>query len=143
MRHQIPVLIMSVRLSMLLHLCQYLGERKIYLIDEAHMLSKAAFNAFLKILEEPPPSVVFMLATTDPHKIIDTVTSRCFQLFFDPIVQDEVVKHLAFICTEESVTYEVDALVLIAQETGGSMRDALILLNVCVLPIQLLPRRQL
>lgn len=102
-----------------------LGRKKVYLIDEAHMLSKAAFNAFLKILEEPPQSVVFMLATTDPHKIIDTVTSRCFQLFFDPIAQDEVVKHLAFICTEESVAYEGDALVLIAQETGGSMRDAL------------------
>lgn len=102
-----------------------LGRKKVYLIDEAHMLSKAAFNAFLKILEEPPPSVVFMLATTDPHKIIDTVTSRCFQLFFDPIAQDEVVKHLAFICTEESVSYQLDALALIAQETGGSMRDAL------------------
>lgn len=102
-----------------------LGRKKVYLIDEAHMLSKAAFNAFLKILEEPPQSVVFMLATTDPHKIIDTVTSRCFQLFFDPIAQDEVVKHLAFICTEESVSYQVDALALIAQETGGSMRDAL------------------
>ena len=62
-----------------------LGKKKIYLIDEAHMLSKAAFNAFLKILEEPPISVVFMLATTDPHKILETVTSRCFQLFFEPI----------------------------------------------------------
>ncbi len=75
-----------------------LGKKKIYLIDEAHMLSKAAFNAFLKILEEPPISVVFMLATTDPHKIIETVTSRCFQLFFEPIELHAVADHLAHIC---------------------------------------------
>ncbi len=89
------------------------------------MLSKAAFNAFLKILEEPPATVVFMLATTDPHKIIETVSSRCFHLFFDPIKNDDIVQHLEFICAEESLTYERDALSLIAYETGGSMRDAL------------------
>ena len=76
-----------------------LGKKKIYLIDEAHMLSKAAFNAFLKILEEPPTSVVFMLATTDPHKILETVTSRCFHLFFDPIDAQAVALHLANVCT--------------------------------------------
>ena len=102
-----------------------LGTKKIYLIDEAHMLSKAAFNAFLKILEEPPTSVVFMLATTDPHKILETVTSRCFQLFFEPIKRDTVIAHLARICTEEGIAYEQEALALIAQESEGSMRDAL------------------
>ncbi len=102
-----------------------LGKKKIYLIDEAHMLSKAAFNAFLKILEEPPISVVFMLATTDPHKIIETVTSRCFQLFFEPIELHAVADHLAHICAQEGVAFEKEALLLIAQETEGSMRDAL------------------
>ena len=102
-----------------------LGRKKIYLIDEAHMLSKAAFNAFLKILEEPPVSVVFMLATTDPHKILDTVTSRCFQLFFDPIDTQAVTNHLMHICTQEGLAFEAEALSLIAQETEGSLRDAL------------------
>ena len=106
-----------------------LGKKKIYLIDEAHMLSKAAFNAFLKILEEPPTSVVFMLATTDPHKIIDTVISRCFHLFFEPIKVPEVVGHLSSICTQEQLEFEKDALTLIAQETEGSMRDALNLIE--------------
>lgn len=106
-----------------------LGTKKIYLIDEAHMLSKAAFNALLKILEEPPPSVVFMLATTDPHKIIDTVTSRCFHLFFDPIKPQIVVDHLASICKLENLSYESDALFLIATHTQGSMRDALNLIE--------------
>ena len=106
-----------------------MGTKKIYLIDEAHMLSKAAFNAFLKILEEPPKTVVFLLATTDPHKIIQTVTSRCFQIFFDPIKPSAVVEHLEFICQQESLQAESEALMLIAQETQGSMRDALNLLE--------------
>ncbi len=106
-----------------------LGGKKIYLIDEAHMLSKAAFNAFLKILEEPPESVVFMLVTTDPHKIIPTVISRCFQIFFDRIKPAEVVAHLTFICEQEGLSAEPEALMLIAQETEGCMRDALNLLE--------------
>ena len=106
-----------------------LGTKKIYLIDEAHMLSKAAFNALLKMLEEPPASVVFMLATTDPHKILETVTSRCFQLFFEPIKSDEVVRHLAYVCMQEGLSFEEEALVLVARETEGSMRDALNLLE--------------
>ena len=106
-----------------------LGTKKIYLIDEAHMLSKAAFNALLKMLEEPPPSVVFMLATTDPHKILETVTSRCFHLFFEPIKVDDVVGHLASICRQEELTFEDEALVSVARETEGSMRDALNLIE--------------
>ena len=106
-----------------------LGGKKIYLIDEAHMLSKAAFNAFLKILEEPPQTVVFMLVTTDPHKIIPTVLSRCFQVFFDPIKPADVIRHLTFICEQEGVSAEPEALMLIAQETEGCMRDALNLLE--------------
>jgi DNA polymerase-3 subunit gamma/tau len=101
-----------------------LGQKKIYLIDEAHMLSKAAFNAFLKIMEEPPATVTFMLATTDPHKIIETVRSRCFQLFFNPLPTQQLHDHLAHICTKENITFESKALYLIAQESEGSVRDA-------------------
>lgn len=106
-----------------------LGIKKIYLIDEAHMLSKAAFNAFLKILEEPPASVFFILATTDPQKIIDTVVSRCFQLFFKPIAGDLLQKHLAFICEQEKIVYDSEGLRLIVLQTEGSARDALNLLE--------------
>ncbi|MFH1644148.1 MAG: DNA polymerase III subunit gamma/tau [bacterium] len=70
------------------------GNKKIYLIDEAHMLSKAAFNAFLKVLEEPPSTVLFILATTEIHKIPETVLSRCFQVIFRPINSDDLKKHL-------------------------------------------------
>ncbi len=106
-----------------------LGRKKMYLIDEAHMLSKAAFNAFLKILEEPPASVIFMLATTDPHKIIETVRSRCFQLFFTSIPIPVMGKHLAHICTEEGIAFDESALLVIASETEGSARDAINLLE--------------
>lgn len=106
-----------------------LGRKKMYLIDEAHMLSKAAFNAFLKILEEPPASVVFMLATTDPHKIIETVRSRCFQLFFTSIPVSVMGKHLAHICTQEGIAFDEAALQVIAAETEGSARDAINLLE--------------
>lgn len=102
-----------------------LGRKKVYLIDEAHMLSKSAFNAFLKILEEPPATALFMLATTEPHKILDTVRSRCFQLFFDPVPAPALSQHLAHICDAEKIAYEPDALVTIAHETGGSVRDAI------------------
>ena len=106
-----------------------MGRKKIYLIDEAHMLSKAAFNAFLKIMEEPPASVLFILATTDAEKIIDTVRSRCFQLFFKAIDTSVLVKHLAHVCDQEQITYEVPGLELIVKETDGSARDALNLLE--------------
>jgi DNA polymerase III subunit gamma/tau len=99
-----------------------LGRKKMYLIDEAHMLSKAAFNAFLKILEEPPASVIFMLATTDPHKIIETVRSRCFQLFFTSIP-------IPLMSTEEGIAFDEAALQVIAAETEGSARDAINLLE--------------
>jgi len=106
-----------------------LGRKKIYLIDEAHMLSKAAFNAFLKILEEPPESVFFILATTDPQKIIDTVTSRCFQVFFKAIPAQPLVNHLAYVCKKEEIEFEEDALQILVKQTEGSVRDALNLLE--------------
>jgi DNA polymerase-3 subunit gamma/tau len=102
-----------------------MGRKRVYLIDEAHMLSKAAFNAALKILEEPPATALFILATTNPHKIIDTVRSRCFQLFFTPIAHDSLKNHLHAICTQEAIMYDSDALDLIIRHTQGSARDAL------------------
>ena len=106
-----------------------MGKKKIYLIDEAHMLSKAAFNAFLKILEEPPATVIFMLATTDPQKILETVRSRCFQLFFPAINTQALVKHLQEVCAQEKIKADVKALELIVKETQGLARDALNLLE--------------
>jgi DNA polymerase-3 subunit gamma/tau len=106
-----------------------MGRKRVYLIDEAHMLSKAAFNAALKILEEPPATALFILATTNPHKIIDTVRSRCFQLFFTPISQGSLKNHLVFICKQEKITYTDGALDLIVRHTEGSARDALNLLE--------------
>lgn len=106
-----------------------MGQKKIYLIDEAHMLSKAAFNALLKILEEPPTSVLFILATTDAQKIIETVRSRCFQLFFKPIETASLYNHLAHVCEEENIKFVEDGLYTIIRESEGSARDALNLLE--------------
>lgn len=106
-----------------------MGQKKIYLIDEAHMLSKAAFNALLKILEEPPMSVLFILATTDAQKIIETVRSRCFQLFFKPIETTALYNHLVHVCEQESIKFTEDGLYTIIRESEGSARDALNLLE--------------
>jgi len=106
-----------------------MGQKRVYLIDEAHMLSKAAFNALLKILEEPPASALFILATTDPHKIPDTIKSRCFQLFFQPIPTVDLTNHLIFICKEEGIAYDAQGLQLIVNEAEGSVRDALNLIE--------------
>lgn len=102
-----------------------MGRKKIYLVDEAHMLSKAAFNALLKILEEPPASVVFILATTDPQKIIETVRSRCLQLFFKSIEPEVLQERLRIVCEREDIKYDRGGLAIIAQQADGSVRDAL------------------
>jgi DNA polymerase-3 subunit gamma/tau len=93
------------------------------------MLSKAAFNAFLKMLEEPPATVLFLLATTDLHKIPETVLSRCFQLFFSPLAPEILIKHLMFVCEQETISYDRAGLMRIARESGGAVRDALTLLE--------------
>lgn len=105
------------------------GRKKIYLIDEAHMLSKAAFNAFLKILEEPPVTVLFILATTETLKIPQTVMSRCFHLTFNPINAASLSTHLQQICAAEQVEIDATALDIILDETDGSARDAINLLE--------------
>lgn len=101
------------------------GKYKVYIIDEVHMLSQAAFNAFLKTLEEPPPYAVFILATTEKHKIIPTILSRCQIFDFARIKVAEMVTHLEAICTDQQITAEKDALHIIAQKADGALRDAL------------------
>ncbi len=101
------------------------GKYKIYIIDEVHMLSQNAFNAFLKTLEEPPSYVIFILATTEKHKIIPTILSRCQIFDFNRITVKDAADHLAFIAKNENITFEAEALHLIAQKSDGAMRDAL------------------
>ncbi len=105
------------------------GLYKVYIIDEAHMLSQAAFNAFLKTLEEPPPHVVFVLATTEPRKIPLTVLSRCQHLQFKRIPVNLIKQRLQFICMQENIDITEEALHIIATNAEGSMRDALVLLD--------------
>ena len=101
------------------------GDRKIYIIDEVHMLSQAAFNAFLKTLEEPPAHAIFILATTEKHKIIPTILSRCQIFDFKRIQVEDVANHLAEICEKESIEFESDALHIIGQKADGALRDGL------------------
>ena len=102
-----------------------IGQYKVYIIDEVHMLSAAAFNAFLKTLEEPPAYAKFILATTEKHKIIPTILSRCQIFDFKRITIDDIAKHLAFVAQSEGVTAEPEALNIIAQKADGALRDAL------------------
>ena len=101
-----------------------LGKYKVYVVDEVHMLSPSAFNAFLKTLEEPPKHAIFILATTEKHKIIPTILSRCQIFDFNRIQIEDIANHLAFIAKSENVTAEIDALHIIAQKADGALRDA-------------------
>lgn len=102
-----------------------IGKYSVYIIDEVHMLSTQAFNAFLKTLEEPPAHAIFILATTEKHKIIPTILSRCQIYDFNRIKVEDTVKYLEFIAEQENIPYEVEALNIIAQKADGAMRDAL------------------
>ncbi|MFB9119816.1 DNA polymerase III subunit gamma/tau [Bergeyella porcorum] len=101
------------------------GKYKVYIIDEVHMLSNQAFNAFLKTLEEPPAHAIFILATTEKHKIIPTILSRCQIYDFKRITIEDIQEHLRKIADKEGIQYEDDALYLIAQKADGALRDAL------------------
>ena len=101
------------------------GQYKVYIIDEVHMLSSQAFNAFLKTLEEPPKHAIFILATTEKHKIIPTILSRCQIFDFKRITVKDAKEHLAEVATSQGVQFEDDALHIIAQKADGAMRDAL------------------
>ena len=109
-----------------------LGRYKVYLIDEVHMLSKAAFNSMLKTLEEPPAHVKFILATTDPQKIPVTVLSRCLQFNLKQLPPALIVTHLEYVLGQEDITFEIAALSLLARAAQGSMRDALSLLDQAI-----------
>jgi len=101
------------------------GAYKVYIIDEVHMLTQAAFNALLKTIEEPPSHVVFIMCTTDPQKILATVLSRVQRFDFHAIGADEIQAHLAYVCSQEGFTYDEEALELITRHAHGGMRDAL------------------
>lgn len=108
------------------------ARRKVYIIDEVHMLSTGAFNALLKTLEEPPEHVVFILATTEPHKLPATILSRCQRFDFRRISQDSIVKQLNKIASAGGTSLEMDAAKLIARMSDGAMRDAISLLDQCI-----------
>ena len=101
------------------------GKSRVYIIDEVHMLSKGAFNALLKTLEEPPNQVVFILCTTDPQKVLPTVRSRCQEFDFHPIAVDDIANRLRYIADKENIKAEAAALELIARHAAGGMRDAI------------------
>ncbi len=105
------------------------GKYKIYIIDEVHMLSNTAFNSLLKTLEEPPENVIFILATTEVHKVLDTIKSRCQRFDFRRITTDDIVKHLRYISDVEKINITDDALFTIAKNSAGGMRDSIALLD--------------
>ena len=108
------------------------GNYKVYIIDEVHMLTKSAFNALLKTLEEPPENVVFILATTEPHEVITTVLSRCQRFDFSLLSVSEIQERLIYICNQEEVEYEEDALNVIAHSSDGGLRDAISILDQAI-----------
>ena len=108
------------------------GKYKVYIVDEVHMLSASAFNAFLKTLEEPPPYAIFILATTEKHKIIPTILSRCQIFDFKRITNNDTVEHLQEICDKEHIKADKAGLHVIAQKSEGCMRDALSILDKIV-----------
>lgn len=108
------------------------GKYKVYIIDEVHMLSQAAENAFLKTLEEPPKHAIFILATTDPQKVRPTIRSRCMQLNFKRVTEEDLVTGMERICAKRGIEATRDALITIASRADGSVRDALSILEQCI-----------
>lgn len=122
-------------IRMIIDNCQYkpkYGKYCVYILDEAHMLSTAAFNAFLKTLEEPPEHVVFMLLTTEKQKLPSTIISRCQFYQFKMISKEDMVKGLYEICMKEFIIYDEGVLEMLADKSGGAMRDAITMLEQCV-----------
>lgn len=108
------------------------GRYKVYIIDEVHMLSTSAENAFLKTLEEPPEHVIFILATTNPEKVRETIRSRCMRLDFRRVSEEDLIEGMARICRRKQVNITRDALALVAQKADGSVRDGLSILEQCI-----------
>ena len=101
------------------------GAYKVYIIDEVHMLTTQAFNALLKTLEEPPSHVVFVLCTTDPQKLLDTILSRCQRFDFHRISNEDILARMRYVCEQEGFSYDEEALEIVAKHARGGMRDAL------------------
>jgi DNA polymerase-3 subunit gamma/tau len=120
------------QLNDLVRIPPQIGKYSVYIIDEVHMLSQAAFNAFLKTLEEPPAHAIFILATTEKHKILPTILSRCQTYDFNRISVEDIVRNLKEIAAKEGVTIDIEALHIIAQKADGAMRDALTLFDQTV-----------
>lgn len=108
------------------------GKYKVYIIDEVHMMTTGAFNALLKTIEEPPAHVVFILATTEPNKVIPTIISRCQRFDFNKVSQKDIEKRLSIVCKEEKIEIDPEAISLIAQLVDGGMRDSLSILDQCI-----------
>ncbi len=108
------------------------GKYKVYIIDEVHMLTRGAFNALLKTLEEPPESVVFILATTEPHKVISTILSRCQRFDFSLLSAGDIQERLEYICSREKVEYDKESLINLAHNANGGLRDAISLLDQAI-----------
>ncbi|MBR4020127.1 MAG: DNA polymerase III subunit gamma/tau, partial [Firmicutes bacterium] len=108
------------------------GRKKVYIIDEVHMLSTGASNALLKTLEEPPENVIFILATTDPQKLPQTILSRCMRLDFKRVPENTLMEHMRRICMEKGVKISESALRLLAANADGSVRDGLSILDQCL-----------
>lgn len=108
------------------------GKYKVYIIDEVHMMTTGAFNALLKTIEEPPAHVVFILATTEPNKVIPTIISRCQRFDFNKVSQKDIEKRLSIVCKEEKIEIDLEAISLIAQLADGGMRDSLSILDQCI-----------
>lgn len=108
------------------------GKYKVYIIDEVHMMTTGAFNALLKTIEEPPAHVVFILATTEPNKVIPTIISRCQRFDFNKVSQKDIEKRLSIVCKEEKIEIDPEAISLIAQLSDGGMRDSLSILDQCI-----------
>jgi DNA polymerase-3 subunit gamma/tau len=121
---------------------------KVYIIDEVHMLSQGAFNALLKTLEEPPSHVIFILATTEPHKVIPTIISRCQRYDFVRVNMKEIQHRIEEVLKIENISYEEEAVRLISQLADGGVRDALSILEQCIAYAQddlraVLPQRRI
>lgn len=108
------------------------GKYKVYIMDEVHMMTTGAFNALLKTIEEPPAHVVFILATTEPNKVIPTIISRCQRFDFNKVSQKDIEKRLSIVCKEEKIEIDPEAISLIAQLADGGMRDSLSILDQCI-----------
>ena len=108
------------------------GKYKVYIIDEVHMMTTGAFNALLKTIEEPPAHVVFILATTEPNKVIPTIISRCQRFDFNKVSQKDIEKRLSIVCKEEKIEIDPEAISLIAKLADGGMRDSLSILDQCI-----------